>query len=103
MEGQPTLVVFKMIRERGPAIKPIAVRLVWQAAQAVRIPVIGMGGIFNAADAVEFLMVGASAVAVGTASFTQPDATLQVIDGLSDFLRRKQLASVRDLVGTFQK
>lgn len=87
----------------GPAIKPIAVRLVWQAAQAVKIPVIGMGGIYSAADAVEFLMVGASAVAVGTASFTQPDATIRIIDGLTDYLARKGHASVRDVVGTFQK
>lgn len=87
----------------GPAIKPIAVRLVWQAAQSVKIPVIGMGGIYSAADAMEFFMVGASAIAVGTASFTNPEATLNVIAGIEEFLARKGHASIRDVVGTFQK
>ncbi|MCB1070548.1 MAG: dihydroorotate dehydrogenase [Kiritimatiellae bacterium] len=86
----------------GPAIRPIAIRLVWQAAQAVTIPVIGMGGITCAADAVEFLMVGASAVSVGTANFTQPDTSIQVIQGLRDELATRGMASIRDLVGTVQ-
>ena len=86
----------------GPAIRPIAIRLVWQAAQAVTIPVIGMGGITCAADAVEFLIVGASAVSVGTANFTQPDTSIQVIQGLRDELATRGMASIRDLVGTVQ-
>lgn len=86
----------------GPAIRPIAIRLVWQAAQAVSIPVIGMGGITCAADAVEFLMVGASAVSVGTANFTQPDTSIQVIQGLRDELATRGMTSIRELVGTVQ-
>jgi dihydroorotate dehydrogenase (NAD+) catalytic subunit len=84
----------------GPAIKPIALRLVWLAARAVRIPVIGMGGITSAEDALEFLMVGARAVAVGTASFTHPDTALRVVEGIRAFLEQEGLASVADWVGT---
>lgn len=86
----------------GPCIKPIAIKLVWEAAKAVKIPIIGMGGIQSAADAIEFLMAGASAVAVGTANFYEPQTALQVIAGLRAFLERKGLADVRDLVGTVQ-
>jgi dihydroorotate dehydrogenase (NAD+) catalytic subunit len=86
----------------GPAIKPIAVRLVWQAAQAVKIPVVGIGGIYSAADALEFLMVGASAVAVGTANFTNPGTADAVIDGIARFLERRGCARVADIVGTFR-
>lgn len=84
----------------GPAIKPIALRLVWLAARAVRIPVIGMGGIASAGDALEFLMVGARAIAVGTASFTHPDTALRVVAGIRAFLETEGLASVSDWVGT---
>lgn len=83
----------------GPAFKPIALRLVWQCAQAVRIPIIGVGGIMNAADAVEFLMAGASAVQVGTASFIHPTAMTQVLEGLEAFCRRRGIARIGDLVG----
>lgn len=86
----------------GPAIKPIAIRLVWQAAQAVKIPVIGMGGIYSAEDAVEFMVVGASAVAVGTANFTDPGTALRVVAGISTFCRAHGLARAADLVGTIQ-
>ena len=86
----------------GPAIKPIAVRLVWQAARAVKIPVVGMGGITCAEDALEYFIVGARAVAVGTASFTDPDTALRVVQGISDYLVRHNLASLDQLVGTFQ-
>jgi dihydroorotate dehydrogenase (NAD+) catalytic subunit len=86
----------------GPCIKPIAVKLVWDAAKAVKIPIIGMGGIQDAADAVEFMMAGASAVAVGTANFYEPQATLQVIAGLRDYLQRHKIQDVRDLVGSIQ-
>lgn len=84
----------------GPAIKPIAVKLVWEAAQAVKIPIIGMGGIQNADDAVEFLMAGATAVAVGTANFYEPQTALQVIDGLREFMMQKKLADVREITGS---
>jgi dihydroorotate dehydrogenase (NAD+) catalytic subunit len=83
----------------GPAFKPIALRLVWQCAQAVRIPVIGVGGIATGEDAVEFLMAGASAVQVGTASFVSPTAMLTVLDDLEEFCARKGIARVTDLTG----
>jgi dihydroorotate dehydrogenase (NAD+) catalytic subunit len=86
----------------GPCIKPIAIKLVWEAAKAVKIPIIGMGGIQSAADAIEFLMAGASAVAVGTANFYEPQTALHVIAGLRAFMERKGIADVRDLVGTVQ-
>ncbi|MDE3066764.1 MAG: dihydroorotate dehydrogenase [Verrucomicrobiota bacterium] len=86
----------------GPCIKPIAIKLVWEAAQAVRIPIIGMGGIQHAEDAVEFLLAGATAVAVGTANFYEPQTALQVIAGLRDFLQEKGIADVRELVGRVQ-
>ncbi len=87
----------------GPAIKPIALRLVWLAAKAVKIPVIGMGGITTAEDALEFLMVGARAVAVGTASFTNPDTALNVVRGIEAFLAKEGLASVSDWVGALRE
>ncbi len=83
----------------GPAFKPIALRLVWQCAQAVRIPVIGVGGIASTEDAVEFLMAGASAVQVGTASFVSPNAMLAVLDGLEAFCARRGFSRVSDLTG----
>jgi dihydroorotate dehydrogenase (NAD+) catalytic subunit len=86
----------------GPAIHPVAVKLVWEAAQAVRIPVIGMGGIETAGDAIEFLIAGASAVAVGTANFSDPATPLRVVDGIADYLRRHGMASVRELIGSIQ-
>ncbi|HNU98678.1 MAG TPA: dihydroorotate dehydrogenase [Verrucomicrobiota bacterium] len=84
----------------GPCIKPIAIKLVWDAAKAVRIPIIGMGGIQSAADAIEFMMAGATAVAVGTANFYEPQTALQVIDGLGDFMRRHGIEEVREIVGS---
>lgn len=87
----------------GPAIRPIAVRLVWMASKAVKIPVIGIGGITCAADALEFMIVGATAVAVGTANFTNPDTAAHVVSGLQDYLVRHQLDDIRQVVGTFQK
>jgi dihydroorotate dehydrogenase (NAD+) catalytic subunit len=83
----------------GPAVRPVAVRMVWQAANAVTLPIIGMGGIMTAEDAVEFLLAGASAVAVGTANFVNPRATLDVIEGLESFLRAERIRSIRELVG----
>lgn len=84
----------------GPAIHPIALRLVWLACRAVRIPVIGMGGIASAADALEFLVAGASAVAVGTATFKNPTTMLSVIDGIEEYLSRHGMADVRELIGS---
>ena len=86
----------------GPAIKPIALRLVCQAARAVRIPVIGLGGIASGEDAAEFLIAGASAVEVGTATFWDPGSPARVAQELGAFLQREGVASVRDLVGTLQ-
>ncbi len=83
----------------GPAFKPIALRLVWQCAQAVGIPIIGVGGISTAEDAVEFMMAGATAVQVGTASFVQPTAMLDVLDGLVAFCARRGITDVAQLVG----
>ncbi len=84
----------------GPAIHPIAVKLVFEAARAVKIPVIGIGGIREASDAIEFLIAGASAVAVGTSNFSDPATALHVAEGIRAYLLRQKLASVSDLVGT---
>jgi len=86
----------------GPCIKPIAIKLVWDAAKAVTIPIIGMGGIQNAADAIEFMQAGATAVAVGTANFYEPQTALQVIAGIQEFMQRKHIEDVRKIVGSVQ-
>ena len=86
----------------GPCIKPIAIKLVWEASKAVKIPIFGMGGIQDAADAIEFMMAGASAVAVGTANFYEPQTSLRVIDGIREFMERKGIAKLSDLVGSFK-
>lgn len=83
----------------GPAVKPVALRMVWQVARAVRVPVIGMGGIMNAEDAVEFLLAGASAVSVGTANFVNPRTALEVAEGIKDYLTKHSLSHVKELVG----
>ena len=83
----------------GPAIKPVAVRMVYQTAGAVKIPIIGMGGIANAEDALEFIMAGASAVAVGAMNFHDPYTTVKVIDGISDYMKRYNVADINDLIG----
>jgi len=83
----------------GPAVKPVALRLVWQVAQCVKIPIIGMGGIMTAEDAVEFLLAGASAVAVGTANFVNPTAAQDIADGIDDYLVARKLTNVSQLVG----
>src|ERR1039458_2280591 len=84
----------------GPCIKPIAIKLVWEAAKAVKIPIIGMGGIQTAADAIEFMMAGATVVAIGTANFYEPQTPLQVIAGLREFMQREAIEDVRDLIGS---
>lgn len=86
----------------GPAIKPIALRMVWQVAKAVKIPVVAMGGIMNATDAVEFILAGATAVQVGTALFKNPLIPLQIIAGLNDYLDRHRMDSVKELVGALE-
>ena len=86
----------------GPCIKPIAIKLVWEAAKAVKIPIIGMGGIQNAADAVEFMMAGATAVAVGTANFYEPQTALQLILGIQEFMQRHHIHDLREIVGSVQ-
>lgn len=87
----------------GPAIKPVAVRMVYQVAQAVKVPIIGMGGIVNADDAIEFMLAGASAVAVGTAIFADPYAPLKVIDGINAYLDRYGYKSVSEIIGAMRK
>ena len=83
----------------GPAIKPVAVRMVYQVAQAVKLPIIGMGGIANAEDALEFIMAGASMVAVGTANFINPTATSEVVEGIEAYMRRYGIDDIKDLIG----
>ena len=86
----------------GPAIRPVAVRMVYEAAHAVKIPVIGMGGITCADDALEFILAGATAVSVGTANFINPAATQEIIDGLEQYMREEQIEDIRDLVGAVE-
>jgi len=86
----------------GPCIKPIAIKLVWEAAKAVQIPIIGMGGIQTAADAIEFLLAGATAIAVGTANFYEPQTALQVIAGLRHYLQANHIQDIHELVGRVQ-
>jgi dihydroorotate dehydrogenase (NAD+) catalytic subunit len=86
----------------GPAIKPVALRMVWQVAQAAQIPVVGIGGIMTAEDALEFLVAGASAVQVGTANFINPQVTTDIIDGIETFLTQRNISSVTELIGTLE-
>lgn len=86
----------------GPAVKPIALRMVWQTAQAVKVPIIGMGGIASAKDAIEFLLAGASAVEVGTYNFVDPSVTTQIVDGIEDYMRRHGFTDINDLIGALQ-
>jgi dihydroorotate dehydrogenase (NAD+) catalytic subunit len=86
----------------GPAIKPVALRMVWQVAQAVKIPVIGIGGIMNAEDAIAFLIAGATAVQVGTANFVNPRATIDIIEGVSTYLDQHNLMNVEELIGSLE-
>lgn len=83
----------------GPAIKPIAVRMVWEVAQKTSLPIIGMGGIATALDAIEFLLAGATAVAVGTANFVNPTATTEIVDGVEEFLKTRGIESVGEIIG----
>ena len=83
----------------GPCVKPVALRMVYQVAKAVNVPLIGMGGISCAEDAIEFLLAGASAVAVGTANFNDPAVTMKICDGINDYLAQRHLESVQDIIG----
>jgi dihydroorotate dehydrogenase (NAD+) catalytic subunit len=83
----------------GPAIKPVALRMVWQVANAVKIPVIGMGGIMSASDALEFILAGASAIQVGTASFIDPQASIKILEGIERYLVEKGFSDIKEIVG----
>ena len=83
----------------GPAVKPVAVRMVYQVANAVKIPIIGMGGICTAEDAMEFILAGATAVSIGTANFTNPYTTVEVIDGIEAYMRRHSVEDINELIG----
>ena len=86
----------------GPAVKPVALRMVWQTAKAVKIPVIGLGGICSATDAIEFLLAGASAIQIGTANFIDPSISEKVVDGIEDYLSRHGFNSVQDIIGALE-
>ena len=86
----------------GAAVKPIALRMVWQVAKAVKIPVIGLGGIMNWRDAVEFMLAGATAIQIGTANFIDPAITVKVAEGINDYLERHGYSSVRDIIGALE-
>jgi len=84
----------------GPAIKPVALRMVWEVSRAVDIPIIGIGGIMTATDAVEFIIAGATAIQVGTASFVNPSACIDIIAGMEDYLGRHGISHIRELTGS---
>ncbi|MFC1489492.1 nitronate monooxygenase, partial [Thermodesulfobacteriota bacterium] len=86
----------------GPAIKPVALRMVWQVAQTVKIPVIGIGGIVKAEDALEFIIAGATAVQVGTANFINTNTTIDIIEGIEAFLIEKEINSITDVIGSLE-
>jgi dihydroorotate dehydrogenase (NAD+) catalytic subunit len=86
----------------GPAIKPIALRMVWEVYNKVKIPIIGMGGIMNLSDALEFFICGANAIAIGTANFINPSISLEIIKGLKDYLLKNKIKDIKDLVGTLK-
>ena len=84
----------------GPCVRPIAVRMVWEAAKKIKIPVIGIGGIMNARDAIEFMVAGASAVQVGTANFMNPSASMEALSGIEDFMRKEKISSLKEIIGS---
>ncbi|MDH4321558.1 MAG: nitronate monooxygenase, partial [Desulfobulbaceae bacterium] len=84
----------------GPAVKPVALRMVWQVAKAVKIPVVGIGGISNAEDAIEFLIAGATAIEIGTANFVNPRVTEEILVGITEYLKENQLDSIQELIGS---
>lgn len=87
----------------GPAIKPIALRMVWQVYKAVKIPVIGMGGIMNATDAIEFMLAGSSAIQVGTANFIDPQVSIEILEGIEEYCKQNNISAVKDLIGALEE
>ena len=83
----------------GPAVKPVALRMVWEAHRAVTVPIIGIGGIMNSTDAIEFLLAGATAVQVGTANFIDPQVTVKILDGISEYLQKHNIDDINSLIG----
>jgi dihydroorotate dehydrogenase (NAD+) catalytic subunit len=86
----------------GPAVKPVALRMVSQVAKAVNIPIVGLGGIMNATDAIEFLMLGATAIEIGTANFIDPTVTIKVIDGINEWLDAHGISDIHDIIGVIK-
>ena len=86
----------------GPCVKPVALRMVWQVAKAIKIPVVGLGGIMNATDAIEFMLAGATAVELGTANFIDPAITVKVVDGINQYLDRHGFKSVHEIIGALE-
>ena len=86
----------------GPAVKPIALRMVWQVAKAVKVPVIGLGGIMNATDAIEFMLAGATAIQVGTANFIDPAISVKIVEGIDNYLNKNGFSSARDIIGALE-
>jgi dihydroorotate dehydrogenase (NAD+) catalytic subunit len=86
----------------GPAIKPIGIRCVWQAKSAVKIPIIGMGGIANAEDALEYMIAGASAFCIGTANFTDPFTSIKIVEGLKQYLKENKISSIKKIIGSLR-
>ncbi len=86
----------------GPCVKPVALRMVWQVAKVVKVPVVGLGGIMNATDAIEFLLAGATAIELGTANFIDPAITVKVVDGINDYLDRHGFKSVHEIIGALE-
>jgi dihydroorotate dehydrogenase (NAD+) catalytic subunit len=86
----------------GPAVKPVALRMVWQVANAVKVPIVGMGGIMNATDAIEFLLAGATAVQLGTANFIDPEITVKVVEGIEEYMNRHNISDIHDIIGGLQ-
>jgi len=87
----------------GPAIKPVALRMVWQVYNAVKIPIVGLGGIMNATDAIEFMLAGASVIQVGTANFIDPMVAPKIVEGINEYLDRHNIAAARDIIGALKK
>ena len=86
----------------GPCVKPVALRCVWQVAKAVKIPVVGLGGIMNATDAIEFFLAGATAIEIGTANFIDPETTVKVVDGINEYLDRHNFKSITEIIGQLE-
>ncbi len=86
----------------GPCVKPIALRMVWQVSKAVKIPIVGLGGIMNATDAIEFMLVGASAIQIGTANFIDPMVSVKVIEGIQSYLKKHNYSSIKDIIGVIK-